>query len=307
MMATLCDETLCAENTREAADCATRVQSLRRQYEAMLQTFALGPATQAWVGSLFSRGLRLADEVEARFGSLRGKRVLEIGSAYAGDLLALHARGADCVATDKFDFHYAAFARHLRSLERFDIVRCDAMRRWPFADGSFDAILALELVEMVEDLDGFFAEIARVLKPGGFALLNTAVTLKALRRDPIYGLPLTAALPNRCRRWVAEKIFRRGNDFRLSNHNFNSAYKFARHARKVGYEVEPQKFAASTIMKSISRLPLSAVWKWWLRYFAYDFVLIVPCRTATAGPGLRSALPAALPRPHSGSAAHAPC
>jgi SAM-dependent methyltransferase len=252
------------------------VETLRRQYSAMLDGFDLRPATRTWVGSLFDRGLRLADEIEARFGPLAGKRVLEIGSAYAGDLVALHARGAESVATDKFDFHYPTFHRCMPALGRFSIARCDAMGRWPFADGSFDMVLAMEIVEMVEDLDGFFAEIARVLRPGGFALLNTGVALKGLRRDPIYGLPIIAALPNRLRRFVAERIFGRGSDFRLSNHNFNSAGKFARHARPLGFDVLPVKFAGSPLMSRLARWPGARIWQNLVRYYAFDFVFIVP-------------------------------
>jgi SAM-dependent methyltransferase len=263
------------EKEDKSLDVLSSVKSLQRQYDALLPTMSLRPATQRWVGSLFARGLKLADEIETRFGPLEGKRILEIGSAYAADLLALHARGADCVATDKFDFNYADLRRGLTGLGRFDIVRCDAMTRWPFADDSFDVVMALELVEFVEDLDAFFAEIARVLRPGGFALLNSPVTAKALRRDPIYILPLTAALPNRWRRWVAEKVFRRGHALRLSNHNFNSAFKFARHARPAGYDVQPAKFSDSPLIKRVSRWPFARLWKWLIHYFAYDFVFIV--------------------------------
>lgn len=252
-----------------------RVDALRRQYHDLLAARDLSPATRSWTGGLFDRGLRLADEIEAFFGPLAGKRILEIGSAYAGDLVALHARGAECVATDKFDFGYAEFRRRMPDLRGFNIVRCDAFRRWPFADASFDVVLAMELIEMVADLDAFFAEIARVLRPGGFALLNTPVTLKMLRLDPIYGLPLVAALPNRLRRFVADTIFGRGTDFTLSDHNFNSAYKFARHARPFGYDVFPMKFADSPLMSRLSGWPLARFWRWFLRYYAFDFVFIV--------------------------------
>jgi SAM-dependent methyltransferase len=259
-----------------------RVETLRRQYGDLLDSLGLRPATRRWVGSLYDRGLKLSDELEALIGPLPGKRILEIGSAYAGDLIAMRARGADCVATDKFDFHYAEYPRRMNALRTcdgesgsFHIVRCDAFKRWPFPDASFDVVMAMELVEMVEDLDAFFAEVARVLRPGGVALLNTGVALRSIRRDPIYGLPLIAALPNRLRRFVAEKIFRRGSDFRLSNHNFNSAYKFARHARPVGYDVRPVKFAGSPLMARLARWPFARLWTWFVRYFAFDFVFIV--------------------------------
>lgn len=278
-----------------------RVATLQRGYHAFLSTLSLRPATEKWVGSLFRRGLQLADEIEALFGPLAGKRVLEIGSAYAGDLIALHARGAECIATDKFDFNYADFHRRMPGLSPpgFHIVRCDAFKPWPIEDASVDVVLAMELVEMVEDLDAFFAEIARVLRPGGCALLNTGVALKSIRRDPIYGLPIIAALPNPLRRWIAERVFGRGTDFRLSNHNFNSAGKFARHARPVGYDVLPIKLRGSPLMARLARLPFGCLAQWLLRWYAFDFVFIVRKqdvarlreRTTGANPSADAVLP----------------
>lgn len=272
-----------------ASPISHRVQKLRREYLDLLDELNLRPATRQWVGGLYDRGLRLADELEACFGPLAGKRILEVGSAYAGDLVALHARGADCVASDKFDFAYGRFARAMRDFDSpvedrasFSIVRCDAFCGWPFADATFDVVMAMDLTEMVEDLDAFFAEIARVLKPGGIALINTGVTLRSLRKDPIYGLPLIAALPNRLRRFAAERIFRRGTDFRLSNHNFNSARKLVPYARRVGYDVKPMKFASSPLMARLARKPFSSLTRWFVRWFAFDFVFLVPSSRARA-------------------------
>ncbi len=212
------------------------VEVLRSQYECMLDDFRLPAATRRGWAGLFERGLRLADEIESRFGPLAGKRVLEIGQCLRRRSARPARGGAECVATDKFDFRDAEFRRCMPALAGSRSSVATPCVRWPFADRSFDMVLAMEIVEMVADLDGFFAEIARVLRPGGFALLNTSVALKGIRRDPIYGLPIIAALPNRLRRFVAERVFGRGTDFRLSNHNFNSAGKFARHARPFGFK-----------------------------------------------------------------------
>jgi len=38
---------------------------------------------------------------------------------------------------------------------------------WPFADGCFDIVLSNQVLEHVRDADHFFAELARVLRPGG--------------------------------------------------------------------------------------------------------------------------------------------
>lgn len=43
----------------------------------------------------------------------------------------------------------------------------------PFADGTFDLVCALDIVEHVEDGDGALSELARVAKPGAAVLIST--------------------------------------------------------------------------------------------------------------------------------------
>ena len=45
----------------------------------------------------------------------------------------------------------------------------------PFADHAFEAVLAFEVVEHVEDDEGLLAEMARVTRPGGLLILSTPV------------------------------------------------------------------------------------------------------------------------------------
>lgn len=45
----------------------------------------------------------------------------------------------------------------------------------PFADGSFDAVLAFEVVEHVEDDAGLLSEVARVSRPEALLILSTPV------------------------------------------------------------------------------------------------------------------------------------
>lgn len=254
----------------------TNVESIRRRFRDAMAASPAKPVTREWVLGLFERGLRIADELESVIGSLRGKRVLELGTAYAGDLAGLYARGACCVGSDYRDYDYASLKSRLRTRQALDFISFDCMKPWPIADASFDVVFAIDVVEMVPDLNAFFGEITRVLRPGGVALVQTGVGIKLARKDPIYNLPLIALLPNRLRRVVAERIFRRNSGFRLSNHNFNSAYKFRRYVRPLGYDIRPEKFAGSPIMKRVSRWPLARLWQHVVRNFAFDFVLIVP-------------------------------
>ena len=59
------------------------------------------------------------------------------------------------------------------------------MRELPFADGSFDAAISVHSIEHVPDADRAMAEIARVLRPGGSAVVVTPNRLTFARPDEI--------------------------------------------------------------------------------------------------------------------------
>jgi len=59
-----------------------------------------------------------------------------------------------------------------RWLRRFERVRADAYTL-PFKDGSFDLIFSSLMLQWCDDLDAVFAEITRVLKPGGALIFST--------------------------------------------------------------------------------------------------------------------------------------
>jgi malonyl-CoA O-methyltransferase len=59
-----------------------------------------------------------------------------------------------------------------RWLRRFERVRADAYAL-PFADGAFDLVFSNLMLQWCDDLDAVFAEISRVLKPGGLLLFST--------------------------------------------------------------------------------------------------------------------------------------
>ncbi len=55
---------------------------------------------------------------------------------------------------------------------RFDRVRADAYAL-PFRDDAFDLVFSNLMLQWCDDLDAVFAELARVLKPGGLLLFST--------------------------------------------------------------------------------------------------------------------------------------
>jgi 2-polyprenyl-6-hydroxyphenyl methylase/3-demethylubiquinone-9 3-methyltransferase len=103
-------------------------------------------------------------------GDLDGKRVLDAGCG--GGLVAreLAAAGAEVVGVD-------------RSLGSLGVARRAAgphfgaaqgrLERLPFAAGSFDAVVAADVLEHLPDLPAAVAELSRVLAPGGSLVFDT--------------------------------------------------------------------------------------------------------------------------------------
>ena len=125
------------------------------------------------------RAIRYRNLIVARHVAGAGERVLEIGPG-EGWLTRLLAEGGHRVVT-------ADLARGW--LDRIDAPGvCASMNRLPFAEGTFDAVVAAEVVEHVPDYEGALAEAVRVLRPGG-RLVVTVPYRETLReeRDPDTG------------------------------------------------------------------------------------------------------------------------
>lgn len=255
------------------SDC---VADFRRRFLAAIDAGQPSPAARRWRASTFERGLKFVDEVERRSGPLAGKRVLDIGGAHGGYSAAACARGALCTCADMFDYDYARLTQILAAPRRFDTRLFDCTNPWPFADHSFDVVMCLAVIEHVQNLDAFFSELVRVLRPDGIAILDTATALRGVRRDPLYQLPLVSLLPTPLRRAVAVHVFRRQYEFQLSGHTFYSAGKFKRYLTRRGCTVQACKYADSPLQVRLGRWPLGRLWQALLRHFAFDFVVIRP-------------------------------
>jgi SAM-dependent methyltransferase len=102
---------------------------------------------------------------------LAGKRVLEVGSGRGGgaSFIARHHRPASYVGAD-YSRQAVELSRHRHSaVENLEFTVGDA-EDLPFPDASFNAVVNVESSHCYGNVGKFFAEVARVLKPGGHFL-----------------------------------------------------------------------------------------------------------------------------------------
>ena len=111
-----------------------------------------------------------------RLGMEPGDRVLDLGCGFGRHAFEAARRGATVVALDAGADEVAevrdTFGAMVDAGELDEPgagparVQGDALRL-PFADGTFDRVIASEVLEHIPDDAGAMAELARVLRPGG--------------------------------------------------------------------------------------------------------------------------------------------
>jgi len=101
---------------------------------------------------------------------IRGKKVLEVGCGRGGgsSYLTRYHEPEMYHAMDLSDVAIA-FCKKEYQLENLVHLEGDA-QNLPFPDGSFDVIINVESSHCYPDINKFFQEVSRVLKPGGYFL-----------------------------------------------------------------------------------------------------------------------------------------
>lgn len=147
----------------------------------------------------------------------------------------LTARPASLVGIDP---EYEAVARHRTIPNR----ACGDAGALPFRDESFDLVTANMVVEHLKDPSRQFAEIARVLRPGGRFLFHT---------PNAHGYPtlMARAVPDAVRGMAARIIERRPSEDRFPTfYRANTPTAIAGAAAAAGMRVEDIRFVRSNAM-----------------------------------------------------------
>ncbi len=108
-----------------------------------------------------------------------GKSVLDLGCAGGFMAEALHDKGAQVTGIDPAAQAIAAARQHAAQTGKDIRYSTGVGESLPYPTASFDAVVCVDVLEHVQDLETVLSEIARVLKPGGRFLYDT------INRNPV--------------------------------------------------------------------------------------------------------------------------
>jgi len=110
-----------------------------------------------------------------RLGVGAGTKVIDVGCGAGRHSFEAYRRGADVIAFDQNAADLNDVDEMLQAMKdqgevpasaRGEAVKGDALDL-PYADGTFDCVIASEILEHLPEDDRAIAELVRVLKPGG--------------------------------------------------------------------------------------------------------------------------------------------
>lgn len=131
-------------------------------------------------------------------GDIGGQRLLEIGCGDGALAVLLRQRGVDVVGLDASPAMLDA-ARQRAATAGAQITLCRGVAEsLPFADESFDLVVAVTILCFVAEAEATFAEIGRVLRPGGRLVIGEL------------GRFSTWAMCRRIRGWLGSPLWRDG-------------------------------------------------------------------------------------------------
>jgi len=107
--------------------------------------------------------LAFLEKTEGKEG--QGQKVLDIGAGHGAFSQQLHRMGYEVSACDLMP--------DLFQFEEIECKRVDVTQEFPYPDGHFDMLIAIEVMEHFNGQDHFFREACRILKKGGRLFITT--------------------------------------------------------------------------------------------------------------------------------------
>jgi ubiquinone/menaquinone biosynthesis C-methylase UbiE len=142
-------------------------------------------------------------------------RVLEIGSGRGGMLHLLRSRGYDVLGVDISAERIAEAQRRFQDLP----IEQTNGTVLPFPDASFDVVLSFDVFEHIADTDAHLEEVRRVLRPGGWYLLQTPNKWTNAVFETIRWRSFTRWKADHCSLHTKKQLRRR-----LTRHRFHVAF-----------------------------------------------------------------------------------
>lgn len=128
-------------------------------------------------------------ETDRALGEVRDRTVLDVGTGTGRHAIRLAERGARVTATD-FSMRMLGRAVAKPGAERVRFIAHDLAHPLPFRDASFDLVLCAMVLEHVAEPEPFFAQLARVARPGARIVVTTmhpAMFLKGISAGFVLG------------------------------------------------------------------------------------------------------------------------
>jgi SAM-dependent methyltransferase len=157
--------------------------------------------------------------------------VLGVGSAFGEEFKPLRARIKNLVILDPSE----KFVRSAVYGVPVSYVKPDVSGAMPFADESFDLITCFGALHHIANVSFVLAEMCRVLRPGGYALVREPITSMGDWRADRSGKGLTRRERGIPRRLFNEMVARAG--FSVCRSQLMDFPALTRLARKLGVEV----------------------------------------------------------------------